>query len=105
MEEQGKESKIEAIRALFQMRDEAIMKRDMDMLTATQLPDIPYSAIIGYLNMEQLQTTILTIADDTEVTKVVFVNEDYGTHNAYMLYYIVNTMNGWKIYNAASAQG
>ncbi len=86
------------------MRDEAVAKRDAGLFISTQLTDIPYSSIIGYLNCEQLMTSVIVIADDTDVTKVAFVNEDYGTHSAFLIYYLVNTVNGWKVYNIVSSQ-
>jgi len=45
---------------------------------------------------------LLYAIDDTELKKVAFVKEDYGTHSAFLLYYLINTINGWKIYNTAS---
>lgn len=51
-----------------------------------------------------MRTDVLYVVEDTELKKVAFVKEDYGTHYTYLLYYLVNTAQGWKIYDIISSR-
>ena len=94
---------MDGIKVLFMRRDEAVAKKDFEQFASTQLQNIPYASIEGYISCDKLETTVLFVANETELKKVVFVKEDYLNHTAFLLYYIVNTVNGWKIYNIVSS--
>jgi hypothetical protein len=91
------------IKKLFQTRDTAVAKKNYQQLAATQLHDIPNASVNGYIYAGQLKTDVLHVVEDTELKKVVFVKENYGTHSAFLLYFLVNTVDGWKIYNIVSS--
>ncbi len=90
------------IKFLFQIRDAAVAQKDYEKFAATQIDAIPNASVQGYISSGTLKTELLYAIDDTELKKVAFVKEDYGTHSAFLLYYLINTINGWKIYNTAS---
>lgn len=95
---------MDPIKVIFQTRDNAVAEKDEKKLAATQLQDIPYASIHGYISCGYLQTTLLHVVDeDTDLKKIAFAKEDYKTHSAYLLYYLVNTVDGWKIYDIVSS--
>lgn len=94
---------MDVIKALFRTRDQAVLEKDYQKFTSTQLGEIPYFSISGYISCGQLKTEVLYIAEDTKLKKVVFVKEDYGKHYVFLIYYLVETVDGWKIYDAAPA--
>jgi hypothetical protein len=91
------------ITAIFQARDDAVAGNDYAKFAATQINNISNASIDGYLASQELKTEILHIAEDTEITRVVFVKENYGKHFAFLLYHLVNTVQGWKIYDIVSS--
>lgn len=90
------------IKSLFQTRDTAVSQKDYEKFAFTQIDEIANASINGYLSADKLETKVLHVADDTELKKVAFVKENYGTHSSFLLYYLINTVNGWKIYNIVS---
>jgi|SRR3972149_8694965 len=94
---------MDEVKSLFQTRDQAVAKKNKQLFASTQIQDIPYASISGYISCSSLETNVLNVVDDTDFKKVVFVKENYGTHWAFLLYYLVNTVNGWKIYDIVSS--
>ncbi len=91
------------IAKLFQTRDEAVLKQDAEVFRSTQLPDVEYSSVQGYLAIDNLTTEILFIHKDSSNTKLVLVKETYKpqdkpAYSTYVLYFVVNTEKGWLIY-------
>lgn len=94
---------MENIKSIFKTRDDAVSNKDYEQFASTQVDNISNASISGYLSSKELKTEVLHVAEDTELKKVVFVKENYGTHSAFLLYYLVNTVNGWKIYDIVSS--
>lgn len=94
---------MEDIKSVFQTRDNAVANKDYKQFASTQIKEISNASISGYISTGSLETEILKIEDDTELKKVAFVKENYCTHSALLLYYLVNTVNGWKIYDIVSS--
>lgn len=91
------------ITKLFQTRDKAVLEKDYQQFASTQLQDLPNYSMSGYISCGQLKTEVLYVVEDGELKKVAFVKEDYGIHSVFLIYYLVNTVEGWKIYNIASS--
>lgn len=95
----------EEVEALFRVRDEAVSKKDGNQFLSTQLLELPRGASESYLSVNVLRTEVLSIQQASEDDVVVFVRESYSTQNrgeraAYLLYFVVNTKTGWKIYRS-----
>lgn len=93
---------------LFQTRDKAVKEKDKALFLTTQVEEISFFLSAGYLSQDELTTEVLCVSDATEVSKAVFVKESYfksklKTHDSFLIYYIVNTSHGWKIYRASNA--
>lgn len=91
------------ITKLFQTRDRAVTKQDIELFQSTQLPDVEYGSAQGYLAIDNLTTKILFIHKDTANVRVVFVKETYkpkdkAAYSSYVQYYVVRTTEGWRIY-------
>lgn len=91
------------IAGLFQTRDEAVSKQDTAAFQSTQLPDIEYTSVQGYLSIDNLKTEILFIHKDSADVRLVLVKETYKpkdktVYSAYVQYYTVHTTKGWRIY-------
>lgn len=91
------------ITKLFQVRDEAVLKQDAKLFQSTQLPDVEYSSVQGYLAIDNLKTDILFIHKESPTTRLVLVKETYqpkekAIYSTYVLYFIVHTEKGWLIY-------
>lgn len=94
---------MDALKTLFHTRDTAVKNDDYAAFATTQIEEIPNAAIEGYLAAGNLTTKVIAVADDTQKKKVAFVKENYGTHSAFLLYYIAPTEDGWKIYDIISS--
>lgn len=90
------------IKSLFQQRDNAVVKKDRKLFASTQIQEIVNASIDGYLSSSNLVTEVFYVADDSDLKKVAFVKESYGTHSAFLLYHLINTAQGWKIYDVIS---
>ena len=95
-----------AIKDLFRIRDRAVKNKDERLFLSTQIREIPGSGSAGYLSTDALKTTILNISseDAFKLTKTVAVKETYfvkgkKSHEGILIYHLVNTIQGWKIYN------
>lgn len=93
------------IKKLFEKRDEAVIKDDDLLFLDTQVDEIENSSSEGYLCLQKLESKVLSIypEDKTELTKKVFVMETYHQKDkkprqAFLIYHLVNTTRGWKIF-------
>jgi len=91
------------VKFLFQIRDKAVADKDYKQFADTQIKDIPNASINGYISSGGMETELLKVVEDGELKKVAFVKENYDNHSAYLLYFLVNTVNGWKIYDIISS--
>lgn len=94
---------MEEITTLFHLRDEAVSKKDRVLFLSTQVEEINGASSVGYHVQDQLSTVILAIAKTGALTQVAFVKETYFTggeksHDSFLIYFLVNTLEGWKIY-------
>jgi hypothetical protein len=88
---------------LFKTRDTAVKKQDRELFVSTQVDEIERGSSEGYLGVEHLTTEVLSVVGENDLEKVVFVKETYTPsknipYNSYLIYYLVNTINGYKIY-------
>jgi len=93
----------EEIKALFSTRDKAVAKKDRKLFLSTQIAEIEYGYSEGYLNMKNMTSDVLYVYKENELEKIVFVNETYipkdrDLYKGFLLYFLVNTVKGWKIY-------
>jgi hypothetical protein len=97
----------EEIRDLFRQRDEAVRTKDAAQLRSRQLVDLPFASSEGYLSVDDMTTEVLYLQEDEESNIVAFVKETYtpsesnhqsGPRSAFLIYFLVNTPRGWKIY-------
>lgn len=90
------------IQKIFQTRDQAVKKQDRGVFLSTQVAEIERGGSAGYLGVGSLRSEVLQIYDESELEKVVFVKETYSTdkdpYDAFVVYHLVNTTEGWKIY-------
>ena len=91
------------ISLLFQTRDTAVEKQDRKLFLSTQVDEILGGSSDGYLGINKMKSEVLHVHDETEITKVVFVKETYfppktESYSSYPVYFLVNTLHGWKIY-------
>lgn len=91
------------ITKLFQTRDKAVLKQDAKLFQSTQLPDVEYSSVQGYLAIDNLTTEILFIHKDSFSVRLVLVKETYkpndkSAYSSYILYSVVHTEKGWFVY-------
>jgi hypothetical protein len=93
---------------LFRARDKAVAAKDATLLLSTQVDEIPQAGSAGYLALKRLTTRVVaTVPEASSPTKVVFVKETYrddtgATRSAYLLYHLVDTPTGWRIYRVSS---
>jgi hypothetical protein len=94
---------MEEITALFNTRDEAVSKKDRKLFLSTQVEEISDASSAGYLTQDKLSTVVLATANTGKLTQVAFVKETYfaggeKSHDCFLIYFLVNTLEGWKIY-------
>ena len=97
------------IKQLFKRRDEAIQNKDRAAFLSTQIDEIANSSVDGYLLLQKLESEVLSIYpedDKDELSRKVFVVETYydgdkGTRQGFLIYYLINTKQGWKIYKVS----
>src|SRR4051794_13373744 len=92
---------------LFAVRDDAISKRDRALFLSTQIEEINDASSEGYLSLEKLNTEVIAIPKVSENTHAAFVKETYFTgrqeaRKAFLIYFLVDTNKGWKIYRIVS---
>src|SRR3982751_3062330 len=93
----------EQIFTLFKTRDQAIKKQNRELFLSTQVDEIERGSSEGYLGVEKLVTEVLSVHGENELEKIAFVKETYKPsknipYTSYLIYYLVNTVKGWKIY-------
>lgn len=96
---------MDEIKSLFSKRDQAVSKNNKLLFLSTQLDEIEDSYSSGYLSTGKLETKVLLVypEDKSVLTKVAFVQETYynngrKSHQGFLMYFLVNTNKGWKIY-------
>ena len=96
------------ITALFKTRDNAIKTRNEKLFLSTQVGELTNSNYGGYIKIDKMKTDILSIYSekDKPYNKVVFAKETYyptdnNNHSWFMLYFLIDTKEGWKIYRIA----
>jgi hypothetical protein len=92
-----------SIMQLFKTRDKAVKDQDRELFISTQVDEIERGSSEGYLGVENLKTEVLHVHQENELETIVFVKEIFSpSHNisyaSYIIYYLVNTVKGWKIY-------
>ncbi|MDP3988430.1 MAG: hypothetical protein Q8P80_04785 [Candidatus Levybacteria bacterium] len=91
------------ITKLFLTRDKAVGKNDKELFLSTQVGEIEYSSVEGYFSIDVLKTEVLYIYSESDLEKVVFVKENYFPKKkvsriSFIIYFLANTVGGWKIY-------
>lgn len=94
---------MDEINKIFKTRDQAILKKDKELFLSTQIGEIRDSSSDGYLSIGKMVTEVLAVEKINEITKMVSVKETYyvkskKSHSILLIYYLVNTVRGWKIY-------
>ena len=89
--------------SLFQVRAEAIRKKDRDQLLSTQVSEVPLAASDGYMSLSDIEVEVLHAHDASELERVVFVKETYkrpdaSDRTAFLLYHVTNTVKGWRVF-------
>ncbi|OGD63426.1 hypothetical protein A2160_03100 [Candidatus Beckwithbacteria bacterium RBG_13_42_9] len=93
------------IRKLFRLRDKAVKNKDINLFLSTQVSEIRNSSAKGYLSVDELKSKVIYIfTDSNKIRKSAAVEESYYyqrklTHKALLLYYLVHTPSGWKVYD------
>lgn len=94
-----------AITKLFQTRDKAITARNRDAFMSTQAGDLPNCSYEGYISAHKLKTEVLSIYEEKSqpLHRVVFTKETYfpqdkPAYSTFILYFLIDTKKGWKIY-------
>lgn len=93
------------INQLFKTRDKAVKTQDGKLFLSTQIGEIKDSLSAGYLSADKMVTEVIVVDLDegSELTKIVIAKETYfsrgkKSHSGFLIYYLVNTVEGWKIY-------
>jgi hypothetical protein len=95
------------IHDLFVMRDAAVGKHDIRSFQNTQLSQIIGPIAEAYTSLSRLVTDVIAEAEDEPgVSVVVFVKETYYQDDTrvdsnFVVYGLINTAAGWRIYSAA----
>jgi hypothetical protein len=93
------------IAALFRTRDEAASRQDARLFLSTQVAEMEFGSSESYMAAKNIKTEVLYIHDDSELHRVAFVKESYAPQgkfprSAFLLYFLTNTKDGWRIYKA-----
>lgn len=87
---------------LFQVRAAAIQKKDRDLLLSTQVSEVPFAATEGYLTLDGITVEVLHVHDVSDLERIALVKEVYqrsgGERTAFLLYRLINTVAGWRIF-------
>lgn len=95
---------MDEIKKLFKTRDSAVSKKDKKLFLSTQIGEIRGSFAEGYLSIDKLVTGVVAVEDINKISKMVAVRESYyikdkKNHSSLLLYYLIKTVNGWRIDN------
>lgn len=89
---------------LFKKRDEAVGKKDKKVFLESQVGEMAWSFSGGYLRKEKMETEILEVVEGkSKLEKKVAVKERYFeegkvTHEELLIYWLIDTKEGWKVY-------
>jgi hypothetical protein len=102
-------SDYDEIVTLSTQRGKAVKAKNKELFLSTQIEEISFFLSSGYLSQDKLITEVVAVAEANEISKAVFVKESYfnkgmKTHDAFLIYYVVRTSKGWKIYRASNAK-
>ncbi|KKQ32255.1 hypothetical protein A2362_00795 [Candidatus Curtissbacteria bacterium RIFOXYB1_FULL_41_59] len=91
------------IKDIFSTRDKAVAKQDEKLFLSTQIAEIEGGSSEGYLDIDKMKTEVLYVLNESEIEKVVFAKETYlpkgkKSHHGFIIYFLTNTVKGWKIY-------
>lgn len=91
------------IHSLFQIRDKAVNKQDRNLFLSTQIAENEGGASDGYLAIDKMKTEVLHVHNEGEIEKIILAKETYSPkgkdpYHAFPLYFLTNTIKGWKIY-------
>lgn len=93
----------EEIIKLFETRDQAVKNQNRDLFLSTQIAEIEHGSSDGYLEVENLSSKVLCVHNENDLEKVVFVKETSAPtgkekYSSFPVYFLTNTIKGWKIY-------
>lgn len=92
---------------IFKTRDQAVAQKQPASFLATELDEgTPNSSLAGYFSVSSLLTEVLHVHRDQHGSlSKVFVKESYTdreqTRTAFLIYSLVKTSGGWKIYRVS----
>ncbi|HTF47552.1 MAG TPA: hypothetical protein VK735_08910 [Pseudonocardia sp.] len=91
------------IHALFDARAAAVYANDRPSFLSTQVSEIDLGSSDGYLSLRDLTIELLHTHDESDIEKVVLVKETYTRdelppRSSFLLYYLIRTVVGWRIY-------
>jgi hypothetical protein len=93
---------------IFKTRDSAVEAKNKELFLSTQVEEIADFTADGYMNLKGMISKIIASEKVTEIVQIVFVKEIYSyseiheNKRAYVLYKLIKTESGWKIYQAAA---
>ena len=95
----------EDIRDVFSLRDRAVKKQNRALFLSTQVGEIEYGSSEEYLAADRMETEIIAIHRESDIEVIAFVKEIYirddsDPISAFPVYFLVHTVQGWKIYKA-----
>ncbi len=91
------------VQQLFRTRADAVRNRDVDLFLSTQISELEFASTDGYLALSNIEPDVLYVHEESDIERVVLVKETYkrpdkGDRAAFLLYFLTNTTNGWRIY-------
>jgi hypothetical protein len=94
---------MDEISNVFHTRDEAVRTKNNALFLSTQIEKIKEASSLGYIAQDKLETVVLATVNTGEFTKVAFVKETYfpegkQSHDSFLMYFLVITPKGWKIF-------
>lgn len=95
----------EDVRDVFILRDRAVKKQNRALFLSTQVGEIEYGSSEEYLAADRMETDVIAIYRESEIEVIAFVKEVYIRDDsdpiaAFPVYFLVHTVQGWKIYKA-----
>ncbi len=88
---------------LFETRDKAVAKQDKKLFLSTQIAENEGGGSDGYLGIDRMKTEVFHAHKESELETIVFVKETYSpkekdSYYTFPVYFLTNTIKGWKIY-------
>lgn len=93
------------IKALFKVRDKAVRTQNRELFLSTQLAEVEHlNSLAGYFDARTMVSEVLAIHPKSDIEVVVFVKEMYVAEESdptdgFVVYFLVRTTQGWKIYH------